>query len=128
MFYLYPQIEHDPAYGAHCHQNCDCGRYIELGNSVFMEYKKTETGFEPLPRKNVDYGGGLARIAAASMDSPDVYRINLLWPIVAEAGGAVRPVVRDRHRGDAGDRRSPARRDLPGRRRRQAQQQGHRAT
>ena len=84
MFYLYPQIEHDPAYGAHCHPNCDCGRYIELGNSVFMEYKRTETGFEQLPRRNVDYGGGLARIAAASMDSPDVYRINLLWPIVAK--------------------------------------------
>ena len=84
VFYLYPQIEHDTAYGANCHQNCDCGRFIELGNSVFMEYKKTETGFEPLPRKNVDYGGGLARIAAASMDSPDVYRINLLWPIVAK--------------------------------------------
>jgi alanyl-tRNA synthetase len=84
MFYLYPQIEHDPAYGTHCHPNCDCGRYIELGNSVFMEYKRTETGFEPLPRRNVDYGGGLARIAAASMDSPDVYRINLLWPIVAK--------------------------------------------
>ena len=60
-----PQIEHDPAYGAHCHQNCDCGRFIEIGNSVFMEYQRTETGFEPLPRKNVDYGGGLARIAAA---------------------------------------------------------------
>ena len=84
IFYLYPQIDHDPAYGAHCHPNCDCGRYIELGNSVFMEYKRTETGFEPLPRRNVDYGGGLARIAAASIDSPDVYRIDLLWPIVAK--------------------------------------------
>ena len=83
VFYLYPDIPHDPAYGARCHQNCDCGRFIELGNSVFMEYKKTETGFEPLPRRNVDYGGGLARIAAASMDSPDVFRISLLWPIVA---------------------------------------------
>jgi alanyl-tRNA synthetase len=82
VFYLYPQIEHDPAYGAHCHPNCDCGRYIELGNSVFMEYKRTETGFEPLPRRNVDYGGGLARIAAAAMDSPDVYRIGLLRPVV----------------------------------------------
>ena len=124
VFYLYPQIEHDPAYGAHCHQNCDCGRFIELGNSVFMEYKKTETGFEPLPRKNVDYGGGLARIAAASMDSPDVYRINLLWPIVAAAGGAVRQQLRHRHGRDAGDRRPPARRDVPGRRRGQAEQQG----
>ena len=82
VFYLYPQIEHDPAYGAQCHQNCDCGRFIELGNSVFMEYKKTETGFDTLPRRNVDYGGGLARISAASVDSSDVYRITLLWPIV----------------------------------------------
>ena len=84
VFYLYPDIQHDQAYGLHCHQNCDCGRFIELGNSVFMEYVRTETGFEQLPRKNVDYGGGLARIAAASMDSPDVYRINLLWPIIEQ--------------------------------------------
>lgn len=82
VFYLYPQIEHDPAYGAHCHPNCDCGRYIELGNSVFMEYRRSPDGFEPLPRRNVDYGGGLARIAAAAMDSPDVYRFSLLWPII----------------------------------------------
>lgn len=82
MFYLFPNVEHDPAYGEFCHQNCDCGRFIELGNSVFMQYRRTETGFEPLPRRNVDYGGGLARIAAAAMDSPDVFRIGLLWPIV----------------------------------------------
>jgi alanyl-tRNA synthetase len=82
MFYLFPGIAHDPAYGEHCHQNCDCGRFIELGNSVFMEYRRTETGFEPLPKRNVDYGGGLARIAAAAIDSPDVFRIGLLWPII----------------------------------------------
>ena len=84
VFYLYPDIEHDPAYGVHCHQNCDCGRFIELGNSVFMQYRRTATGFEPLPRKNVDYGGGLARITAASMDTPDIFRIGSLWPIVAK--------------------------------------------
>jgi alanyl-tRNA synthetase len=82
IFYLFPSVAHDPAYGLHCHQNCDCGRFIELGNSVFMEYRRTESGFEPLPRRNVDYGGGLARIAAASIDSPDVFRIGLLWPII----------------------------------------------
>lgn len=82
VFYLFPHVEHDPAYGEHCHQNCDCGRFIELGNSVFMEYRRTATGFEPLPRRNVDYGGGLARIAAASRDTSDVFRIGLLWPIV----------------------------------------------
>jgi alanyl-tRNA synthetase len=82
VFYLFPDIEHDLAYGPNCHQNCDCGRFIELGNSVFMEYRRTATGFEPLPRRNVDYGGGLARIAAAAMDSSDVFRIGLLWPII----------------------------------------------
>ncbi|MWB96977.1 alanine--tRNA ligase-related protein [Agromyces seonyuensis] len=82
MFYLFPQIAHDPAFGEHCHQNCDCGRFIELGNSVFMEYRRAADGFEPLPRRNVDYGGGLARIAAAAMDTPDVFRISLLRPII----------------------------------------------
>lgn len=82
MFYLYPDIEHDPKYGENCHVNCDCGRYIELGNSVFMEYLKTEQGFENLPKQNVDYGGGLERIAAASLDTPDVFRISIMWPII----------------------------------------------
>jgi alanyl-tRNA synthetase len=82
VFYLYPDIEHDTKWGEHCHVNCDCGRYIELGNSVFMEYLKTETGFEKLPMQNVDYGGGLERIAAAALDTPDVFKISLLWPIV----------------------------------------------
>ncbi len=82
MFYLYPDVEHDSSWGEKCHVNCDCGRYIELGNSVFMEYMKTESGFEKLPKQNVDYGGGLERIAAASIDSPDVYKISVLWPII----------------------------------------------
>ena len=37
VFYLFPSIQHDPKYGEKCHVNCDCGRYIELGNSVFMQ-------------------------------------------------------------------------------------------
>jgi len=82
VFYLYPDVPHDPAFGARCHPNCDCGRYLEIGNSVFMEYLRTPDGFAPLPRRNVDFGGGLERIAAAAIDSPDVYRISLLRPIV----------------------------------------------
>jgi alanyl-tRNA synthetase len=84
LFYLFPDFEHDTAYGAHCHQNCDCGRYVEIGNSVFMQYRRTDDGFVTLPRRNVDFGGGLERIAAAAIDSPDVYRISLLWPIIAK--------------------------------------------
>jgi len=82
MFYVFPEVAHNPEYGEKCHPNCDCGRYIELGNSVFMSYVKTKDGVEKLPKQNVDYGGGLERIAAAAMDSPDVFKISLLWPIV----------------------------------------------
>ncbi len=60
-----------------CHINCDCGRYMEIGNNVFMAYRKTEQGFEPLPKKNVDFGGGLERMVAAVLDNPDMFRIGL---------------------------------------------------
>ena len=60
-----------------CHVNCDCGRFLEIGNSVFMEYRKTKSGFEKLKQRNVDFGGGLERIAAALQDDPDVFKIDL---------------------------------------------------
>ena len=56
-----------------CHVNCDCGRFMEIGNNVFMEYMKTEQGFEKLKQRNVDFGGGLERIAAALNNNPDVF-------------------------------------------------------
>lgn len=82
VFYLLEQVEHNPDYGQHCHPNCDCGRFIEIGNSVFMTYKRTEDGFEELPNKNVDFGGGLERIAQAAIDSDDMFKISVLWPII----------------------------------------------
>lgn len=65
-----------------CHVNCDCGRFMEIGNSVFMQYIKTETGFKPLPKQNVDFGGGLERIAAAANNNPDIFKIDLIYPII----------------------------------------------
>jgi alanyl-tRNA synthetase len=82
VFYLFEQVEHDTKWGANCHPNCDCGRFMEIANSVFMAYKRTESGFEPLAKPNVDFGGGLERIATAAIDSPDVFKISLLWPII----------------------------------------------
>jgi alanyl-tRNA synthetase len=82
VFYLFDHIEHDKKWGEQCHPNCDCGRYMEIGNSVFMEYIRTEAGFEKLPKQNVDFGAGLERIAAARIDSSDMFKISLLWPIV----------------------------------------------
>ena len=82
VFFHFPQVPHDTRYGRFPHQNSDGGQYLEIGNSVFMQYRKTPDGFAELPHHNVDFGGGLERIAAASIDSPDVYRIDRLWPIV----------------------------------------------
>lgn len=75
---------HDTKWGEQCHPNCDCGRFIEIANSVFMAYKRTAKGFEPLASPNVDFGGGLERIAAARIDSPDVFKISLLRPIISK--------------------------------------------
>ena len=75
--------EHDTSFGEHCHPNCDCGRYMEIGNSVFMQYvKRADGGFDELKQRNVDFGGGLERIAAAAEGSGDMFRISLLWPII----------------------------------------------
>jgi alanyl-tRNA synthetase len=84
VFYEFDFVEHDPKYGANCHPNCDCGRFMEIGNQVFMEYVKTEKGFEKLPKRNVDFGGGLERIAAAQLNNPDVFHISLLQPIIGK--------------------------------------------
>ncbi len=67
--------------GEPCHVNCDCGRFVEIGNNVFMEYQKTENGFEKLKQQNVDFGGGLERMAAALNNNPDVFKIDLFGSI-----------------------------------------------
>src|SRR5665213_1768430 len=74
--------EHDKKWGEHCHPNCDCGRFMEIANSVFMAYKRNEDGFEVLPKPNVDFGGGLERIAVAAINNSDVFKISLLRPII----------------------------------------------
>ncbi len=63
--------------GEECHVNCDCGRFIEIGNNVFMQYMRTEAGVEELKQKNVDFGGGLERIVAALNDDSDVFNIDV---------------------------------------------------
>ncbi len=74
---------HDPKFGKECHPNCDCGRFLEIGNSVFMQYIKQPDGtFAPLPKQNVDFGGGLERIAAAAQGNPDVFAIDVFADII----------------------------------------------
>lgn len=82
MFYDFG-TPHDPKWGEQCHPNCDCGRFMEIGNNVFMTYRKVAEGkFVLLEKPNIDHGSGLERIAAAAIDNPDVFKIGLLWPII----------------------------------------------
>lgn len=70
-------LPHDASWGEHCHPNCDCGRFVEIANSVFMQYLKKEEGFVPLPKQNVDFGGGLERLTIAALSTPDVFLIDV---------------------------------------------------
>lgn len=81
VFYEF-DVDHDNKFGDKCHVNCDCGKYLEIGNSVFMQYKKTAEGFEELPQKNVDFGGGLERLVAATEERQDVFETSLFFPII----------------------------------------------
>jgi alanyl-tRNA synthetase len=72
LFYDFSS-EHDVTFGPYCHPNCDCGRFLEIGNSVFMQYiKRPDGSFASLPKQNVDFGGGLERVAMASANIPDI--------------------------------------------------------
>ena len=70
--------QHDMKFGPECHPNCDCGRFVEIGNSVFMQFIKQPDGsFKELPKRNVDFGGGLERLTAATLDNPDIFLIDV---------------------------------------------------
>ncbi|MBI2600661.1 alanine--tRNA ligase [Candidatus Daviesbacteria bacterium] len=74
---------HNSRFGDKCHPNCDCGRFSEIGNSVFIQYKKVGDGqFEKLPQQNVDFGGGLERLVGATFNTPDVFQTDLFIPII----------------------------------------------
>jgi len=83
VFFEFSQVKHDPAYDQSCHPNCNCGRYLEIGNSVFMQYEKTGSGLKQLPVNNVDFGGGLERITAAVQDTPDIFATDMFLPIIS---------------------------------------------
>lgn len=76
--------ENSPYKNQPCHVNCDCGRYWEIGNSVFMQYQKQSDGtFKPLPKQNVDFGGGLERLIGATENQPDIFQTSLFSPIIS---------------------------------------------
>ncbi|MBQ3309713.1 alanine--tRNA ligase [Candidatus Saccharibacteria bacterium] len=83
VFYDFGEDKQDVEKYGQSHPASDGARFMEIGNQVFMQYRRKEDGtFEELEHKNVDFGGGLERITAASIDSFDVFKISLLKPII----------------------------------------------
>jgi len=83
--------EHDPVFGEQCHANCDCGRFVEIWNNVFMEYEKKADGppvggggysYVPLAQKNVDTGMGLERITMVLQGVETVFEIDVFKKII----------------------------------------------
>ena len=61
-----------------CSPACDCGKYVEIGNDVFMQYFKNADGtFSPLKQKNVDEGMGLERMLCILNGYKSVYETDL---------------------------------------------------
>ena len=73
---------HDKKCSEHCDINCKCGRYVEIGNDVYMQYKKTKTGYEPLKNKNVDTGFGFERVLMFLNGLTDVYKTDLFSKVI----------------------------------------------
>ena len=86
VFYEFTNVKHNPKYGKVCHPNDDCGRFLEIGNSVFIQYKKvSDSKLEELSQKNVDFGGGFERILAALNDVPDIFKTDLFEDLLKES-------------------------------------------
>lgn len=83
VYYKFDDVEH----GKDCKKDdptsCRCGKFLEIANSVFMQYQKQQDGtFKELPQKNVDYGGGLERLLAAVENKSDIFQTSLFSSIV----------------------------------------------
>ena len=66
-----------------CRPGCDCDRYLELWNLVFMQYSRSEKGeMSPLPKPSIDTGMGLERIAAVLQGARSNYESDLFRPII----------------------------------------------
>ena len=88
VFYDFGEDKQDVEKFGQSHPASDGARFMEIGNQVFMQYRRNEDGsFSELEHKNVDFGGGLERLCAAQMGSFDVFKISLMQPIIKKLEG-----------------------------------------
>lgn len=84
--------EHDDSFGPNCHPNCNCGRFVEIGNDVFLEFEKLSDGsFRPLTQKSIDTGMGLERIAMVAQGTDSIWEIDINIPIASTILTRARP-------------------------------------
>ncbi len=79
--WFYPR--HNRPCGENCGPECDCGRYVEIGNDVYMQYEKTKDGYTPLNNKNVDTGFGFERLLMFLNGLVDGYKTDLFSEVIA---------------------------------------------
>ena len=85
VFYDFGEDKQDVEKFGKSHPASDGARFMEIGNQVFMQYKRNQDGtFSELQHKNIDFGGGLERIAAAAINSFDVFETSLLKPLISK--------------------------------------------
>jgi alanyl-tRNA synthetase len=76
---------------ADCKSPCDCGRYVEIWNLVFMQFNRDASGtLTPLPKPCVDTGMGLERVAAVLQDKISNFDTDLFQPLIRQAGEVTR--------------------------------------
>ena len=71
-----------PACSDDCQPSCDCGKYVEIWNNVFMEYFKDKNGYTKLKQKNVDTGLGLERMAMLLQGKETPFDTELFAPVM----------------------------------------------
>lgn len=82
MFYDFGTL-HSSKFGPVCHPNCDCGRFVEIGNDVFVQYNKIPEGkYEPLEQKSVDNGRGFERLVMVVQGKKNIFETDLFIPLL----------------------------------------------
>jgi len=84
-----------------CRFPCDCGRYVELWNLVFMQYNRDEQGaLAPLPRPSIDTGAGLERLATVLQGKTSNFETDLFRPLIDEAAALANAEYGANHESD----------------------------
>ena len=82
VYYKFDEMKHNENCQGENPVLCECGKYLEIANSVFIQYQKAVNDFKELPQKNVDYGGGVERLMMAVENQQDLFKTSLFAPII----------------------------------------------